>query len=136
MVADELEGHLKSVGHEVANCPMGKTEVSVFGDGGIFLVVTSSHGEGDLPERARPFYAKLREQRPDLSGVRYGVFGLGDNRAHATTFCFGPKKIDTLLAELGATRIGELEKHDMWDKVYAEDHALNWITGWLRLFEV
>ena len=42
-----------------------------------WLIVTSTHGAGDLPENIQPFADALREQQPDLSSVRYGAIGIG-----------------------------------------------------------
>jgi MioC protein len=44
----------------------------------VFLIVTSTYGQGDVPDNAKSFYEDLKAKRPDLSRVRYGVFGLGD----------------------------------------------------------
>lgn len=135
MVADELLADLEDRGHTATVQKMDDADPGIFQQDAIFLVVTSSYGEGDLPERARPFYARLAEERPDLTAVRYGVFGLGDAKGHGPTYCGGPKKIDGLLTELGAMRIGELECHDLWSKTYVEDHALEWLDNWLTTVE-
>ena len=62
--------------------------------------------------------------------MRYGVFGLGD-RTYAETFNFGGKRFDDILAELGATRIGERHKHDASSGVLPEETALEWCQQWL-----
>ena len=74
----------------------------------------------------------LKAKRPDLSRVRYGVFGLGD-RTYAETFNFGGKRFDDLLTELGARRIGERVKHDASSGVLPEEMAVEWGAGWLAL---
>jgi len=66
--------------------------------------------------------------------VRYGVFGLGD-RTYAETFNFGGKRFDDILAELGATRIGERHKHDASSGVLPEETALEWCQQWLAQFQ-
>ncbi|MDU5426228.1 MAG: flavodoxin domain-containing protein, partial [Clostridiales bacterium] len=38
---------------------------------GIWLVVSSTHGAGDIPDNLLPLYEALREQKPDLSKVRF-----------------------------------------------------------------
>ena len=42
-----------------------------------WLIITSTHGAGDLPKNIQPFADALREQQPDLSSVRYGAIGIG-----------------------------------------------------------
>ncbi|WP_269507265.1 flavodoxin domain-containing protein [Burkholderia sp. IMCC1007] len=132
MVADELKSEVSAAGHRVSVHLMKTADPLVLAQDAAVLVVTSSHGEGELPESARPFYEKLSLQRPSLRGLRYGVFGLGDNKRHTHTFCFGAKKLDRLLTELGASRIGDVECHDMWSKTHVEDHAVEWLEGWLE----
>ena len=51
----------------------------------LWLVVTSTHGAGDLPDNLQPFYDDLQTKRPDLSAVRYGAIGIGSSEYD--TFC-------------------------------------------------
>ncbi len=44
---------------------------------GIWLVISSTHGAGDIPDNLSPFYEALQEQKPDLSAVRFGAIGIG-----------------------------------------------------------
>ena len=119
-------------GVQVETLLMDKLDESVFARDGVFLVVTSTYGQGDVPDNAKGLYERLKAQRPDLSRVRYGVFGLGD-RTYAETFNFGGKRFDELLAELGARRIGERVQHDASSGVLPEEMAVEWGEGWLAL---
>lgn len=101
----------------------------VFGKGGVFLICVSTYGEGDLPEPAQALYRALAEQRPDLSRIRYGVFGLGDSN-YRDTFNFGGKRFDELLCALGATRLGERAKHDAQSGIAPEEYGRDWIRAW------
>ena len=38
---------------------------------GVWLLITSTHGAGDLPDNLQPLYDELLEQQPDLSNVRF-----------------------------------------------------------------
>jgi MioC protein len=136
LVAQELElvwdnpGDVDAV--QVETLLMDKLDESVFAREGVFLVVTSTYGQGDVPDNAKGLYERLKALRPDLSRVRYGVFGLGD-RTYAETFNFGGKRFDELLAELGARRIGERVQHDASSGVLPEEMAVEWGEGWLAL---
>ena len=132
LVAQELELVWDDGDLQVETLPMDKLDSSVFGRDGIFLIVTSTYGQGDVPDNARNFYEDLKAKRPDLSRVRYGVFGLGD-RTYAETFNFGGKRFDDILGELGAQRIGERVQHDASSGVLPEEMAVEWGAGWLAL---
>ena len=111
---------------------MDGLDAGVFAGGGLYLICTSTYGQGDVPDNAKALYAELQAKRPDLSQLRYGVFGLGD-RTYAETFNFGGKRFDELLAELGAQRIGERVQHDASSGVLAEEAAVEWAAEWLKL---
>jgi len=132
LVAQELELVWDDGELQVEALLMDKLDSSVFEREGVFLIVTSTYGQGDVPDNAKNFYEDLKAKRPDLSRVRYGVFGLGD-RTYAETFNFGGKRFDDILTELGARRIGERVKHDASSGVLPEEMAVEWGEGWLAL---
>lgn len=131
LCAQEMELALGDDDTEVATLLMDGLDASVFTRPGVFLVCTSTYGQGDVPDNARAFYEHLKSARPDLAHVRYGVFGLGD-RTYAETFNFGGKRFDELLGELGAQRIGERHTHDASSGILPEETALEWCQEWLR----
>ena len=132
LVAQELELVWDDGELRVETLLMDKLDPSVFEREGVFLIVTSTYGQGDVPDNAKSFYEALKAQRPDLSRVRYGVFGLGD-RTYAETFNFGGKRFDDILQELGAQRIGERVQHDASSGVLPEETAQEWGVEWLTL---
>jgi MioC protein len=46
---------------------MDNLDASVFQGGGLFLICTSTYGQGDVPDNARQPYQSLQDARPDLS---------------------------------------------------------------------
>jgi MioC protein len=132
LVAQELELAWDDDDLKVETLLMDKLDGSVFAREGLFLIVTSTYGQGDVPDNAKSFYEDLKARRPDLSRVRYGVFGLGD-RTYAETFNFGGKRFDDILSELGAQRIGERVQHDASSGILPEEMAVEWGEGWLAL---
>lgn len=130
IVAQEIELGLESDDLKPVCVLMDGQDAGVFAPGGLFLICTSTYGQGDVPDNARGLYESLRATRPDLSGVHYGVIALGD-RTYAETFCFGGKKFDALLSELGARRVGEVLFHDAASGTLPEEVALAWMPGWL-----
>ena len=129
LCAQEMELALDDGETSVETLLMDRLDASVFARDAVFLICTSTYGQGDVPDNAKALYEDLKARRPNLAGVRYGVFGLGD-RTYAETFNFGPKRFDDLLAELGAERIGERFKHDASAGTLPEELALAWAQEW------
>ncbi|SLM61153.1 MULTISPECIES: FMN-binding protein MioC [Dickeya] len=102
--------------------------------GGLWLVVTSTHGAGDLPDNLQPFYDALATQRPDLSGLNYGAIGIGSSEYD--TFCGAVEKVDQLMQALGARRIGEVLKIDVTQHDIPEDPAQEWLETWAELLKI
>ncbi len=132
LVAQELELRLDDDDTHVRAQLMDNLAADVLAPGGLFLICTSTYGQGDVPDNARHLYDSLQTQRPDLSAVCYGVFALGD-RTYADTFCNGGLRFDRLLAELGALRIGDVVLHDASAGTMPEEIAAEWIDGWVAL---
>jgi sulfite reductase (NADPH) flavoprotein alpha-component len=93
----------------------------------LLLVITSTHGEGDPPDRAVAFYEFLHGRKaPQLEQTRFAVLGLGDSTyAH---FCKTGRDIDLRLADLGANRIHACGTLD----VDFEDAGEAWIEAALN----
>lgn len=130
LCAQEMELALDDGETEVETVMMDSLDASVFSRPSVFLICTSTYGQGDVPDNARALYEDLKQARPDLSHVRYGVFGLGD-RTYAETFNFGGKRFDEILTDLGAKRIGERHMHDASSGILPEETALEWCQDWL-----
>jgi len=130
LVAQELELAWDDGDTQVETLLMDKLDAGVFAREGVFLLCTSTYGQGDIPDNSKALFADLQAKRPNLSNVRYGVFGLGD-RTYAETFNFGGMKWDDLMAQLGAKRIGERVQCDAGSGELPEERAAEWGTGWL-----
>lgn len=134
MVAQEVQSALEAVGHAATIRMMDDLDAGVFQPGGSFLICTSTYGQGDVPDNAQALYTSLETDRPNLSGVIYGVVALGD-LTYKDTFCEGGIRFDTLLTELGARRVGEILKHDASSGTLPEEVAAQWIVPWVELLE-
>ncbi len=108
---------------------MDGIDAGIFHANDVVVVCTSTYGEGDVPENARPLYDELCSRRPDLSGVRYAVFGLGDSN-YRETFNAGGRRFDEILSALGARRLGERAVHDAQSGVEPWDYGREWARGW------
>lgn len=70
------------------------------------LVITSTWGEGDMPDNATSFWDAINQNgsSPKLEGVRFSVLALGDMN-YGDTFCLAGRRLDERLSELGGTRV-------------------------------
>jgi MioC protein len=132
LCAQEMELALDDGDVQVVTQLMDKLDPGVFDDReAVYLICTSTYGQGDVPDNAKALYEALCTRRPDLKGLRYGVFGLGD-RTYAETFNFGGKRFDDILQALGAERIGERYTHDASSGTLPEEVALEWAPSWVE----
>lgn len=95
---------------------------------GTWVVCTSTHGAGDLPENIQPFAAALEEC--DLSAVNVYVVGLGDSSYD--TFCFGAITMEQKLVNAGATLLAEPLHIDVLNHPIPEDIAVDWFSKQLQ----
>lgn len=130
MVADIVKDAIEERGHEVEMVTEGDLSDLRLDEREVLLVVTSTTGLGDVPQNLEPIYDALVEERPDLSHLRYGLVGMGD-RNYKDTYCGGPKKMDAILTELGATRVGERLLLDATDHPMPDEDAVEWLPSWL-----
>jgi len=130
LVAQEVELTLDDGETRVQTKLMDGLDAAVFAEGGLYLICTSTYGQGDVPDNAKQLYESLQSARPDLSRVQYGVIALGD-RTYADTFCNGGRRFDKILTELGARRIGEIMLHDASAGTMPEEIAAAWVIGWI-----
>ncbi|MEO1364474.1 MAG: flavodoxin domain-containing protein [Pseudomonadota bacterium] len=100
--------------------------------GWFYIFVTSTYGNGDLPSTALPFEEALTSGKPDLTGLRFAIFGLGD-QVFAETFNHGSKKLTEMLVAQGAVQVGERGLHDASGFEMPEDIALPWAQGIMAL---
>ncbi|NYD67254.1 diflavin oxidoreductase [Agromyces atrinae] len=88
------------------------------------VVVTSTYGEGEMPDNAELFWEALAsETAPRLESARFAVLALGDSGYDG--FCQAGKLIDTRLEQLGAERFEARVDCD----VDYEDAAAEWTAN-------
>jgi flavodoxin len=97
----------------------------------LLLIVTSTTGQGDIPDDIGIWFESLRGEAPYLPKLEYGVIALGDSSYE--TFCHAGIRFDELFSELGATRVGELLKIDACETMEPEIEAKLWLMTWSKL---
>lgn len=128
-VAEHLAEKLEKQGYstEILHGP----ELDEVPSQGIWLVVTSTHGAGELPDNLQPLFEQIETQQPDLTQVRFGAVGIGSSEYD--TFCGGIKIVDRVLIASGAQRIGEVLEIDVTKHEIPEDPAEIWLTNWVKV---
>lgn len=133
LVAEDMQAAIEADGgYTVEVLVMDDLDAGVFRRDGIFVICTATYGQGDVPDNAMNLYEDLVENRPDLSHVRYGVFGLGDS-TYDDTYNFGGQRFDDILGQLGARRIGARARHNASGPEVPEEQAVVWVRDWLQL---
>lgn len=98
----------------------------------LYVVACSTFGTGDLPATAETFYKALQNESPDLSGVRFAIFGMGDT-SFGETFNQGSEKLMTELLRCGAKRVGERGLADASSDDLPDEVAVKWVEGIVEL---
>lgn len=126
LIAQDLADKLNADGHSAEVFDLQDFEPESLTPENFYLVVCSTHGDGELPNTAIDFHEKFTAFSGDLTGVKYAMFGLGDS-FYEETYSQGSEHLDRRFTELGATRIGEYGRHDAssWD--LPSDVALDWL---------
>jgi flavodoxin len=120
---DDLGGAFET---ELTN--MGEMDPANLDADTFYIVVTSTYGNGDLPQTAVPFLDNLEANNPDLSHVRFAIFGLGD-MVFDQTFNNGSQQVMDKLIALGATMVGERGIYDASTAEPPEDLGVPWFQG-------
>ncbi|MCA2013822.1 flavodoxin domain-containing protein [Cereibacter sphaeroides] len=124
MLAEDIASHLSD--HDASVTNLSDFDPAGFDASTFYVVVTSTYGDGELPASAQPFAEAMDAAKPDLSGIRFAIFGMGDSE-YPETFNYGGKRLEELLTGAGAERVGERVTHDASGADMADDLALPWI---------
>lgn len=125
MLCEDIEAELGD-GFACEISSLSEVDPAGLDPGSFYIFVTSTYGNGDLPTLALPFEEALLTNKPDLSGVRFAIFGLGD-MVFAETFNHGSQKLAQMLVAHGAQQVGERGIHDASSFEMPEDIALPWV---------
>lgn len=131
LVAEEAEAILSGLGHKAKVFEDPEIQDWEPYSGKYVLVVTSTTGQGDLPDSIVPLYEGMKDMyQPHL---RYGIIALGDSTY--ANFCGGGKTFDALLQEQGARRIGDMLMIDAREDPEPESVSNPWVEQWASLLE-
>jgi MioC protein len=91
-----------------------------------WIICTSTHGAGDLPDNIQPFHDALLST--SLSNTYY-LIGLGDSSYD--TYCGGAETIHHTMQQRGAAPLAEPKLIDVLHHPIPEDEAVSWFKAQL-----
>lgn len=130
-VADHLNDVLSSQGFEVELFNQA-TLADIEGKSHL-IVVTSTHGAGELPDNIQPLFNDLAASSADFSAMKFGVIGLGSS--DYDTFCNAVNIVTEQLTACGATAVCEPLKIDVTDNFDHDGTAEEWLPNFLNGLE-
>jgi len=130
-VADELKAALETEATKVVVHEQPELADLITSLPNVAIFCTSTTGSGDFPGNINAFVSDLNEQGADLTSLRYGMIAMGDSSY--ATFCGAGRRLDELLTEYGAQRMGDRLEIDAAESLHADEDALEWLESWLPL---
>ncbi|MCT4657201.1 MAG: flavodoxin domain-containing protein [Cohaesibacter sp.] len=123
-VAEDVCEAIRAGGSNAVLASLDETEVEALTQMDYVLIVTSTYGEGEMPDNAEIFWDALKDtSAPRLEDLQFSVLALGDTAYDE--FCEAGKQFDLRLEQLGAKRI--LPRVDC--DVDFEESAEAWTSG-------
>ena len=124
-VAQNLKALAKSKGFMVNINEMNFHNMNTFRQLRNVAIVTSTYGEGEVPEMGIEFWNDLKSSKTSIKQLRYGLIALGD-RSH-DIFCGAGKAISKKLEELDCKKVienlecdGDTEGTNEWSIKFLE----------------
>ena len=125
-VADALQEVLLSHTH---NAKIHLTpQLSDLDQSATWLICTSTHGAGDLPDNIQPFAEQLKTQT--LSTTSFLMVGLGDSSYD--TYCQGSIQLENIMLKTRAKLLCPALHIDVLNHPIPEDAAVEWLKIWLK----
>ncbi len=120
-VAEALQHTLEASGHKVVIHL--DPDIGDIDPDGFWLLCSSTHGAGDLPDNIQPFAGQLATT--SLSND-FAVVGLGDSSYD--TFCHGAKQLESLMLRAGANKKIDSLHIDVLTHPVPEEVATQWLS--------
>lgn len=92
-----------------------------------WLLISSTTGQGDIPDNLFPFFAECRDRFPLLTDKKFAVLALGDS-SYGDTFCAAGRQLFALMLELQGEALAPMLEIDAGETLQAEEVALPWLA--------
>ena len=90
---------------------LGDTKPEDFSNSKRVFIITSTWGEGEMPDNAETIWGATLESNPSLSGVNFSVCAIGDTSYDE--FCKAGLDWDAKFQQLGANRVHDIQLCDV-----------------------
>lgn len=110
-LAEKTAKYAVAYGLEPSVIDMDGYDQSKFASHKRILIITSTWGEGEMPDNAEDLWNATSASNPSLAGVHYSVCAIGDSSYDE--FCKAGEDWDEKFAALGATRILAMKMCDV-----------------------
>lgn len=90
------------------------------------LVITSTTGQGDIPDNLLPLFVALGEHFPLMQQTPFAVVGLGDS-SYGDTYCGAGEQWFERLTELQGKAIAPLFRVDACETLQPAEEVLPWL---------
>ena len=125
-VAEQAKPLLTELGHDVIVYDNPKLDEVLAYGADIWLIISSSTGQGDIPDNALGFFFDVKNRFPLLIGKQFAVIALGDSSYD--TFCGAGEQFRELLLEIQGTEHTPMLRIDACETLEPESIALPWLA--------
>jgi flavodoxin len=127
-LSEEVAASIEQAGHtaKVLNAPT----VSDIQSASHILIITSTTGQGDIPDNLAGLYHQLNSTFPMLTAKPFGIVAMGD-RSYGDTFCGAGRSFDELLRDLQAKPVGHRLEIDACEDFEPWPVTEPWLKDWL-----
>ncbi len=132
-LADEATERCIAAGFQVSRIKPPTVDALLAVKADAILLFCSTTGMGEMPEPIIPFYMQMQERFPLLTGIPFGVVGLGDSSYDA--YCQAPEDLRDLLLELQAVELLPMLRVDASETVTPEAEAELWVDEFIELLQ-
>ena len=130
-VAEELQGLFAE--HQLSSEVNTDVDPSNLSTEQTWVICTSTHGAGDVPNNLASFKQYLETTTDDLSSVKFAVIGLGDSSYD--TYCYAANYFSEVLKDRGGHEIIPVIKADAQSEEMPEDLVIEALTPLITNFK-
>ncbi|MBB1508072.1 flavodoxin [Pseudoalteromonas sp. SG41-1] len=127
-LSDEVIDAIEQAGHSVNL--VDQPTIADIQQATHILVITSTTGQGDIPDNLAGFFNELNSTFPILTAKPYGIIAMGD-RSYGDTFCGAGRSFDELFRDLQAQPIGHRLEIDACEDFEPWPVTQPWLQEWL-----